>query len=176
MVAQTTVATELTFVNGCINNGFRRNNICKCMRAGRGAMPLDSPTNPRTPRREGEAWGGGLCGCCGSPVPCLRCGGEDGSLPPACAAPQCARCRCLQRGRALWGSALAGGLAVGGNGVRRRGAGLECARAPAPCFPFPAPLRPTDGGRGAERAPPCPHATFPPTIFYGFYSRSNLHE
>ena len=80
------------------------------------------------------------------PAPCLRC------------APMCPM-SLLAAGEGSLGQCAGGGLAVGGDGVRWRGAGLECARAPAPCFPFPAPLRPTDGGRGAERAPPCPHAT-----------------
>lgn len=79
------------------------------MMAGRGAVPPDSPTSPKTPRREGEAWGGGLCVRCGSPAPCLPCGGGNGSLPPACAVPQCTRCRRVRRGRVLWGYALAGG-------------------------------------------------------------------
>ena len=145
-----------TFVNSCTNNYFRCNNICKCIRPGRGALPPDSPTSPRTPRREGEAWGGGLCVRCGSPAPCLPCGDGDGSLPPACAVPQCARCRRVRRVRALWGCALAGA------GWRRRrsgqagGLGWSAHAPPAPCFPLPAPLRPTDGGRGAERAPPWP--------------------
>lgn len=143
------------------------------MRAGRGALLHDSPTSPKTPCREGEAWGGGLCGRSGSPAPCLPCGDGDGSLPPACAVPQCARCRRVRRGRALWGYALAGGLAGDGDGGGRRGAGLECARAPRPMLPPPCPHSPTDGGRGAERAPPCPHATLSPTIPDGFYRRSN---
>ena len=160
MVAQTTISDAKTFVNGCTNNYFRCNNICKRMMAGRGAVPPDSPTSPKTPRREGEAWGGGLCGRSGSPAPCLPCGDGDGSLPLACAVPQCARCRRVRRGRALWGSAQAG-------------AGLECARAPRPMLPPPCPHSPTDGGRGAERATPCPHATLSPTILDGFYRRSN---
>ena len=143
------------------------------MRAGRGALPPASPTSPRTPRREGEAWGGGLCGRCGSPAPCLPCGGGNGSQPLACAAPQCARCRRVRRGRALWGCALAWGWLEVETKWACGGLGWSAHAPPAPCFPLPAPLRPTDGGRGAERAPPCPHATLSPTIFYGFYRRSN---
>ena len=173
MVAQTTVSDAITFVNSCTNNRFRCNNICKCMRAGRGALPPDSPTSPRTPRRKGEAWGGGLCGRSGSPAPCLPCGGGDGSLPPACAAPQCARCRRVRRGRALWGCALAWGWLEAETEWAGAGLGWSAHAPPAPCFPFPALLHPTDGGRGAERAPPCPHATPLPTILVDSYPRSN---
>ena len=143
------------------------------MRVWRGAVPPASPTSPRTPRREGEAWGGGLCGRSGSPAPCLPCGDGDGSLPPACAAPQCARCRRVRRGRALWGSAQAGagwrrrrsGQAGGWAGVRTR--------PPPHASPSLPPHSPTGGGRGAERAPPYPHATLSPMIPDGFYYRSN---
>lgn len=143
------------------------------MRAGRGALPLDSPTSPRTPRREGEAWGWGLCVRCGSPAPCLPCGGEDGSLPPACAAPRCAQGRRLRRVRALRGCALAGGWLETETEWADGGLGWSAHAPPAPCFPLPAPLRPTDGGRGAGRAPPRPHATLSPTIPDGSYRRSN---
>lgn len=173
MVRAATVSDATTFVNGCTNNYFRCNNICKRMRAGRGALPPDSPTSPRTPRREGAAHGGGLCGRCGSPAPCLPCGGGDGSLPPACAVPQCARCRDGGAGEGSLGLCAGGGLAGDGTGVGWRGAGLECARAPALGCPFPAPRNPTDRGRGAERAPPCPHATLSPMTLGGFYRRSN---
>lgn len=167
------VTNATTFVNSYTNNCFRCNNICKRMRAGRGALPPDSPTSPRTPRREGEAWGGGLCGRSGSLAPCLRCGDGDGSLPPACAAPQCARCRRVRRGRALWDSALAWGWLETETKCAGGGLGWSAHAPPAPCFPLPAPLRTTDGGRGAERAPPRPHATLLPMIPDGFYRRSN---
>lgn len=143
------------------------------MRAWRGALPHDSPTSPRAPRREGEAWGGGLCMRSGSPAPCLRCGDGDGSLPPACAAPQCARCRRVRRGRALWGSAQAGGWLETETECAGGGLGWSAHAPPAPCFPLPAPLHPTDGGRGSERTPPCPHATLSPMIPDGFYLHSN---
>ena len=159
MVAQTTVSNATTFVNGCTNNGFRWNDICKRMRAGRGALPFDSPTSPKTPRREGEAWGRGLCGRCGSPAPCLPCGGEDGSLPPACAAPQCARCRRVRRGRALWGCALAWGWLEAETEWAGAGLGWSAHAPPPHASPSLPPRSPTDGGRGAGRAPPCPHAT-----------------
>ena len=143
------------------------------MRVWRGALPPASHTSPRTPRREGEAWGGGLCGRSGSPVPCLPCGGGNGSLAPACAAPQCARCRRVRRGRALCGSALAGDRLEVKTEWAGGGLGWSAHAPPAPCFPLPATLHPTDGGRGAERTPPYPHATLSPTIPGGSYSHSN---
>ena len=153
MVAQTTISDAITFVNGCISNYFRRNNICKRMRAGRGALPPDSPTSPKTPRREGEAWGGGLCGRSGSHAPCLPCGDGDGSLPPACAVPQCARCRRVRRGRALWGYALAGGWLETETEWAGGGLGWSAHAPPAPCFPLPAPTAPQteEGARNAPR-------------------------
>jgi hypothetical protein len=44
MVAQTTISDAITFVNGCISNYFRRNNICKCMMADKLASPRTRPT------------------------------------------------------------------------------------------------------------------------------------
>ena len=173
MVAQTTISDAITFVNGCISNYFRRNNICKRMMAGRGAEPPDSPTSPKTPRREGEAWGGGLCVRCGSPAPCLPCGGGNGSLPLACAVPQCTRCRRVRRGRVLWGYALAGGWLEVETEWAGGGLGWSAHAPPAPCFPLPAPHGPTDGGRGAERAPPRHHATLSPTIPDDSYPHSS---
>lgn len=143
------------------------------MRAGRGALLHDSPTIPKTPCREGEEWGGGLCGRCGSPAPCLPCGDGDGSLPPACAVPQCAQGRRVRRVRALWGYALAGGWLETETEGAGGGLGWSAHAPPAPFFPLPAPHSPTDGGRGAERAPPCPHANLLPMIPDGFYRRSN---
>ena len=122
------------------------------MMAGRGAVPPDSPTSPKTPRREGEAWGGGLCGRSGSPAPCLPCGDGDGSLPPACAVPQCARCRRVRRGRALWGYALAGGWLEVETECAGVGLGWSAHAPPALCFPLPAPTAPQTEG-GARNAP-----------------------
>ena len=123
------------------------------MRAGRGALLHDSPTSPKTPRREGEAWGGGLCGRSGSPAPCLPCGGGNGSLPPACAAPQCARCRRVRRGRALWGYALAWGWLEAETEWAGVGLGWSAHAPPALCFPLPAPTAPQaeEGARNAPR-------------------------
>lgn len=143
------------------------------MRAWRGALLHDSPTSPKTPRREGEACGGGLYGRSGSPATCLPCGDGDGSLPPACAALQCARCRRVRRGRALWSSAQAGGRLETETEWAGGWLGWSAHVPPATCFPLPATLRPTDGGRGAERTPPCPHATLSPMIPDGFYLHSN---
>ena len=173
MVAQTTISDAITFVNGCISNYFRRNNICKRMMAGRGAVPPDSPTSPKIPRREGEAWGGGLCVRSGSPAPCLPCGDGDGSLPPACAVPQCTRCRRVRRGRVLWGYALAGGWLETETEWAGGGLGWSAHAPPALCFPLPAPHNPTDGGRGAERSPPRHHATLSPTIPDDSYPHSS---
>ena len=152
MVTQATVSNAITFVNGCTNNCFRCNNICKRMRAGRGAVPPDSHTSLKTPRREGEAWGGG-CGRCGSPASCLPCGDGNGSQPPACAVPQCARCRRVRRGRALWGYALAGGWLEVEAEWAGGGLGWSAHALPAPCFPLPATHSPqTEGGvRNAPR-------------------------
>ena len=143
------------------------------MRAVRCALPPDNPTSPRTPRRDGEAIGGGVCRRCGSPTPCLPCGGGNGSQPLACAAPQCARCRCLQRGRALWGCALAWGWLEVETEWAGVGLGWSAHAPSAYCFPIPAALHPTDGGRAAQCAPHCPHATLSPTIPDGFYHRSS---
>lgn len=143
------------------------------MRALRCSLPPDSHTSPRTPRREGEAWCGGLCGCCGSPALCLPCGDGNGSLPPACAAPQCARCRRARRGRALWGSAQAGGRLEVETEWAGGGLGWSAHAPSAPCFPLPATLHPTGGGIGTECAPHCPHATLSPMIPDGFYLHSN---
>lgn len=146
------VSDATTFVNDCTNNCFRCNNICKGMGAGWGALPSDSPTSPRTPRREGEAWGRGVVRALRKPcplpalrrrrrkpAPCLRC------------APMCPM-SALAPGEGSLGLCAGVGLAVGGDGVGWRGAGLECARAPLPMLPPPCPLRPTDGG-GARNAP-----------------------
>ena len=137
MVAQTTISDAITFVNGCTNNYFRRNNICKRMMAGRGAVPPDSPTSPKTPRREGEAWGGGVVRALRKPsplpalrrrkrkpAPCLRCAPMYPMSPRAA-------------GEGSLGLCAGVGLAGGGDGVGRRGAGLECARAPRPMLPPP---------------------------------------
>lgn len=126
------------------------------MRAWRGALLHDNPTSPKTPRREGEAWGGGLCGRSGSPAPCLPCGGGNGSQPPACAVPQCARCRRVRRGRALWGYALAGGWLEVETEWAGGGAGLECARAPRPMLPPPCPPRPHRRREGHGTHPAMP--------------------
>ena len=173
MVAQTTVTTEMTFVNGCISNYFRRNNICNRMRAGRGALLHDSPTSPQDTTQGGGSIGRGFVRAqrkpCPlpalrrrkrKPAPCLRC------APMCPMSPRAA-------GEGSLGLCAGGGLAGDGDGGGRRGAGLECARAPRPMLPPPCPHSPTDGGRGAERAPPCPHATLSPTIPDGFYRRSS---
>ena len=73
------------------------------------------------------------------PAPCLRC------------APMCPM-SALALGEGSLGQCAGVGLAGDGDGVGRRGAGLECARAPSPCFPLPALLNPTNGG-GARNAP-----------------------
>ena len=143
------------------------------MMAGRGAFRSPPSVGGVVGGREGEAWGGGLCVRSGSPAPCLPCGDGNGSLPPACAVPQCTRCRRMRRGRVLWGYALAGGWLEVETEWACGGLGWSAHAPPAPCFPLPAPLRPTDGGRGAERTPPCPHATLSPTIPDGSYPHSN---
>ena len=94
------------------------------------------------------------------PAPCLRCAPMYPMSPRAA-------------GEGSLGLCAGGGLAGGGDGVGRRGAGLECARAPPPQGSPTRPPRPTDGGRGAERAPPRHHATLLPTISDGSYSRPN---
>ena len=59
------------------------------------------------------------------PATCLRCATMCPMSPRAA-------------GEGSLGLCAGGGLAGGGDGVRRRGAGLECARAPALCFSLPA--------------------------------------
>ena len=119
------------------------------MRAVRCALPSDNPTSPWTPHRDGEAIGGGVCRRCGSPTPCLPCGGGNGSQPLACAAPQCAQGRRLRRVRALWGCALAWGWLEVETEWAGVGLGWSAHAPSAYCFPIPAALHPTDGGRDA---------------------------
>lgn len=143
------------------------------MRAGRGAVPPDSPTSPKTPRREGEAWSGG-------------CAGAAEALPPACpaeteteACPLPALCPNVPDVAACGGGGLFGAMRWRGGWLEVEtewaggGLGWSAHAPPAPCFPLPAPHSPTDGGRGAERAPPRPHATLSPTIPDGSYSHPN---
>ena len=70
------------------------------------------------------------------PAPCLRC------------APMCPM-SLLAAGEGSLGQCAGVGLAVGGDGVRWRGAGLECVRAPRPMLPPPCP--PTAHRRGEGR-------------------------
>lgn len=143
------------------------------MRTESSAAPPYNPTSPKTPRREGEAYGGGLCGRSGSPATCLPCGDGDGSLPPACAVSQCARCRRVRRGRALWDYALAGGWLEAETEWAGGWLGWSAHAPPALCFPLPAIHSPTGLGMDACRAALCPHATLSPTIPDGFYRRSS---
>ena len=81
------------------------------------------------------------------PALCLRCAPMcPMSLPAA--------------GEGSLGQCAGGGLAVGGDGVRWRGAGLECARAPLPMLPPPCPPTPHGRreGRGTRPAPPSCYA------------------
>ena len=145
------------------------------MRPGRGALLHDSPTSPQDTTQGGGSIGRGFVRAqrkpCPlpalrrrnrKPAPCLRC------APMCPMSPRAA-------GEGSLGLCAGGGLAGGVDGVRRRGAGLECARAPPPYASPSLPHNPTDGGQGQgqERAPPWPHATPSPTIPDGSYRRSS---
>ena len=146
----------MTFVNGCISNYFRRNNICKRMRAGRGALLHDSPTSPQDTTQGGGSIGRGFVRAqrkpCPlpalrrrkrKPAPCLRC------APMCPMSPRAA-------GEGSLGLCAGGGLAGDGDGGGRRGAGLECARAPRPMLPPPCPPQPHRRGEGRGTRPALP--------------------
>ena len=81
------------------------------------------------------------------PAPCLRC------APMCPMSPRAA-------GEGSLGLCAGGGLAGDGDGVGRRGAGLECARAPRPMLPPPCPPTPhrRREGRGTRPALPSCYA------------------
>ena len=123
------------------------------MMAGRGAVPPDSPTSPKTPRREGEAWGGGVVRALRKPsplpalrrrkrkpAPCLRCAPMYPMSPRAA-------------GEGSLGLCAGGGLAGGGDGGGRRGgwAGVRT-RPPPHASPSLPPTAPQTEG-GARNAP-----------------------
>ena len=143
------------------------------MRVGRGAVSPARPTSPRTPRREGKAWGGG-------------CAGAAEALPPACAAevkteayPLPALHPNVPDVAACGGGGLFGVVRWRGVGCRRKRSALAGGRAgvrtrpPPHAFPSLPPLLPTDWGMCAERTPPYPHATFSPMILAYSYHRSS---
>lgn len=77
------------------------------------------------------------------PAPCLRC------------APMCPMSPCAA-GEGSLGQCAGGGLAGDGDGVGRRGAGLECARAPRPMLPPPCPPTPHRRREGCGTHPAMP--------------------
>ena len=126
------------------------------MRAGRGALLPDSPTSPHDTTQGGGSMGRGVvrvqrkpCPLPAlrrrrrKPAPCLRC------APMCPMSPRAA-------GEGSLGLCAGGGLAGDGGGVGRRGAGLECARAPRPMLPPPCPPQPHRRRKGRGTRPALP--------------------
>lgn len=143
------------------------------MRAGRGALLPDSPTSPQDTTQGGGSIGRGIVRAQRKPCPLPALRRRRRKPAP------CLRCApmCPMSPRAAGEGFL--GLCAGGGWLEPKaegaggGLGWSAHAPPRPMLPPPCPHNPTDGGRGAERAPPCPHATLSPTIPADSYHRSS---
>ena len=157
------------------------------MRAGRGALLHDSPTSPQDTTQGGGSIGRGFVRAQRKPCPLPALRVRTPAQPHAC--PLRLRLQPAPRQRiapkspppphaatsgTLGHSAGRGQASVSVSAGQAGGmASAAPAQPPAPCFPLPAPHSPTDGGRGAERAPPRHHATLSPTILADSYPHSS---